>query len=84
MAEQPEFVTARMHESRHFFFCPHCSLSFPHPPWHASFYRIGYGFCWYCVLWTPPVDGDERGIVRVDETGKLYTVLYEIADKQKS
>ena len=79
--QQTKFVTARLHESGRFFFCPHCSLSFPHPPWHESFYRIGYGFCWYCIRWIPLADGDERGIVRIDETGKLYTVLYEVEDR---
>lgn len=81
MAEQQTgFITARLHESRRYFFCPHCSLSFPHPPWYAPFYQIGYGFCWHCIRWTPLEGGDDRGIVKMDDAGQLYTVLYEVKD----
>ena len=72
-----------MHASGCYFFCPHCSLSFPHPPGVESFYRIGYGWCWYCVCWTPIEGGDKRGIVKVDERGELYTEFYEAEDREK-
>ena len=74
---------ARMHRSGYYFFCPYCSLSFPHPPQPESFYRIGYGWCWYCVRWTPIEGGDRKGIVRVDELGELYTDFYAVKDKER-
>lgn len=70
-------VWARLHESGLYFFCPHCGLSFPHPTIPTEFYRVGYGFCWYCLRRTPIEGGDRRGVVRVGEDGGLYTELYE-------
>jgi hypothetical protein len=77
------FAWARMHKSGYYFFCPYCSLSFPHPPHLESFYRIGYGWCWYCARWTPIEGGDRKGIVRVDEQGELYTNFYMAADRER-
>jgi hypothetical protein len=73
-----------MHASGYYFFCPHCSLSFRHPPWHESFYRIGYGWCWYCARYTPIEGGDKKGIVKVDEKGELYTDFYEAKDRERA
>ncbi|MBA3805796.1 MAG: hypothetical protein H0X14_08820, partial [Acidobacteria bacterium] len=58
--------------------------SFPHPPCPESFYRIGYGWCWYCARWTPIKGGDKRGIVKVDEKGELYTHLYEAKNSDRA
>jgi hypothetical protein len=78
------FKKARMHASGYYFFCPYCSLSFPHPPCPESFYRIGYGWCWYCARWTPIEGGDKRGIVKADEKGELYTDFYEEKDRERA
>lgn len=72
-----EFITARMHESGRYFFCPRCSLSFPHPPRPEHFYLIGHGFCWYCASYVPLEGGDENGIARVDEKGEVYIMVYD-------
>src|SRR5215211_7952833 len=32
MDQEKSFVTARMHASGFYFFCPYCTLSFEHPP----------------------------------------------------
>ena len=81
MKRANRFKKARMHSSGYYFFCPYCSLSFPHPPWSESFYRIGYGWCWCCARWTPIEGGDKRGIVKVDEKGELYTDFYDEKDR---
>ncbi|MDT4953999.1 MAG: hypothetical protein QOJ02_2137 [Acidobacteriota bacterium] len=83
MSRKNAFIRARLHKSGYYFFCPHCSLSFPHPPHLESFYRIGYGWCWYCARWTPIEGGDRKGIVRVDEQGELYTDFYEAIDRDR-
>jgi hypothetical protein len=72
-----------MHKSGYYFFCPYCSLSFPHPPYLESFYRIGYGWCWYCARWTPIEGGDRKGIVKMGEQGELYTDFYMAADRDR-
>ncbi len=74
----------RMHESGYFFYCPRCALSFPHPPHIESFYQIGYGLCWYCMVWTPITGRDRRGIVRVNRKGELYTHYYAEEDRRKA
>jgi hypothetical protein len=74
----------RMHESGSYFFCPRCTLSFPHPPHIESFYHIGYGFCWYCLLWIPIAGGDRKGIVKINRKGELYTDYYEPEDRRKA
>lgn len=79
--EQGEGVVwGRMHESGLYFFCPRCSLSFPHPTYPEAFYRVGYGFCWYCFRRVPIEGGDRQGVVRVGADGELYTELYERTD----
>ena len=75
--EREKILTARVHESGHYFFCPHCSLSFPHPPSVESFYLIGHGFCWYCAVYVPLEGGDKNGVAGVGEDGEVYVVLYE-------
>lgn len=70
-----ELVTARMHESGHYFFCPRCSLSFPHPTRPESFYLIGHGFCWYCARYVPLEGGDENGVAEMGEDGEIYILL---------
>jgi hypothetical protein len=77
------FAWAHMHKSGYYFFCPYCSLSFRHPPQPESFYRVGYGWCWYCVRWTPIEGGDRKGIVRIDEQGELYTDFYSMKDREE-
>jgi len=84
MSQEKPVLWGRMHESGLYFFCPRCTLSFPHPPRIESFYQIGYGFCWHCVLWIPIAGGDRKGIVRVNEEGELYTDYYEEEDRQKA
>jgi hypothetical protein len=83
MDQESTPTRARMHKSGYYFFCPYCSLSFPHPPHLASFYRVGYGWCWYCARWTPIEGGDKKGIVRVDDEGELYTDFYEAVDRDR-
>ncbi|HEX8923082.1 MAG TPA: hypothetical protein VF766_16525 [Pyrinomonadaceae bacterium] len=83
MKKKKPFVTARLHVSGHYFFCPYCSLSFRHPSQIESFYRIGYGWCWYCLRFIPIEGGDKKGIVRVDERGELYTEFYEAEDRER-
>jgi hypothetical protein len=83
MNQESTLTRARMHKSGCYFFCPYCSLSFPHPPQPESFYRVGYGWCWYCVRWMPIEGGDRKGIVRVDEQGELYTDFYIAADRER-
>ena len=83
MDQENKLITARLHQSGCYFFCPHCSLSFPHPPHLALFYRIGYGWCWFCACYTPIEGGDKKGIVQMDETGKLYTEFYEEEDRER-
>jgi hypothetical protein len=83
MSRKNAFIRARLHKSGYYFFCPHCSLSFPHPPHLESFYRVGYGWCWYCARWTPIEGGDKKGIVRVNEQGELYTDFYEAVDRDR-
>lgn len=84
MTQEKRFITARMHASGYYFFCPHCTLSFPHPTRLESFYRIGYGWCWYCARWTPIEGGDKKGIVRMDGNGELYTDYYEEKDRERA
>ena len=84
MKQANRFKKARMHVSGCYFFCPHCSLSFPHPPRFESFYRIGYGWCWHCLRWSPIKGGDKKGIVRVDRKGELYTDFYEEEDRERA
>jgi hypothetical protein len=83
MDQESTLTRARMHQSGYYFFCPYCSLSFPHPPHLESFYRVGYGWCWYCARWTPIEGGDRKGIVRVNEQGKLYTDFYTAKDRDR-
>jgi hypothetical protein len=83
MDQKNTFAWARMHKSGCYFFCPYCSLSFRHPPQLESFYRVGYGWCWYCLRWTPIEGGDRKGIVRVNEQGELYTDFYSMKDRDR-
>jgi hypothetical protein len=83
MEQESTFTRALMHKSGYYFFCPYCSLSFQHPPWLEHFYRVGYGWCWYCARWTPIEGGDKKGIVKVDEKGELYTSYYEAKDEER-
>jgi hypothetical protein len=83
MEQESTFRRALMHKSGYYFFCPYCSLSFQHPPRLEHFYRVGYGWCWYCVRWTPIEGGDKQGIVRVDEKGELYTDYYKAKDEER-
>src|SRR5437868_14977844 len=83
MDQEKNFVTARMHESGFYFFCPRCSLSFQHPPNMESLYRIGYGWCWYCASYVPIAGGDKRGVVKINEAGELYTEFYSEEDAAK-
>jgi hypothetical protein len=82
MARESTFVTGRMHESGFYFFCPHCSLSSYHPPVIAHFYLVGYGYCFYCFRHVPIEGGDKKGIIRMNDAGKLYTVLYDAKEKE--
>jgi hypothetical protein len=68
---------ARMHESGMYVFCPHCGLSFPHPPDPDILYRVGYGYCWYCFRRSPIEGGDHKGVVKVGADGEVSTQLYE-------
>ena len=81
--KRKSFLTARMHESGHYFFCPFCSLSFPHPPHVESFYLVGHGFCWYCVRHVPLEGGDREGIAAMDESGQVYLTVYNLDGGQK-
>jgi hypothetical protein len=83
MEQENTFKKARMHVSGCYFFCPYCSLSFPHPPQPESFYRVGYGWCWYCVRSMPIEGGDSKGIVMVNERGELYTDYYTAEDRER-
>jgi hypothetical protein len=83
MKQKQPSVTGRMHASGHYFFCPYCSLSFRHPSNIESFYRIGYGWCWYCLRFVPIAGGDKKGIVWMDERGELYTEFYEAEDRER-
>lgn len=84
MKQEKTFKRARMHASGFYFFCPYCSLSFRHPPSIESYYRIGYGWCWYCLRWTPIEGGDKKGIVRADQKGELYTEYYDAKDRERA
>lgn len=78
-----DFVTARMHESGCYFFCPRCGLSFPHPSWSfVHRYIVGYGFCVYCYRYVPLEGGDKKGVVRMDAAGRLYTELYDAGERE--
>jgi hypothetical protein len=66
-----------MHESGMYVFCPHCRLSFPHPPDPETLYRVGYGYCWYCFRHSPIEGGDHRGVVRVGADSEVFTELYK-------
>ena len=81
--KRKSFLTARMHESGRYFFCPFCSLSFPHPPHLESFYLVGHGFCWYCARYVPIEGGDREGVAAMDESGEVYVTVYDVGGEEK-
>jgi hypothetical protein len=74
LLDVPGVVTVRLDASGRYFFCPSCKRSHRHPPDDLEFYMIGYGFCVFRCEWMVIEGGDDLGVVRVDERGRLYTV----------
>jgi hypothetical protein len=66
-----------LYKSGRYFYCPYCHRSYQHPPFDLEYYTIGYGFCDLCMSWFPLAGGDGLGIVKTDECGRRYTMLYD-------